>query len=451
MDIRNVMLYVLAFANLFMITHIGLYSVGANIYDLKKAYKNKKKVNRRPSRQPLVSVLIPAHNEELCIKRTLDSVLSNTYPNLEVIVVDDASTDKTVEKVKAYIKWMPRVGTKHYKPLRWQKRVINQRFLHNPVTTKPVRIYSFSRRGKGGVLNGGISKHAKGELVMCLDGDTILDEKAIETAVSYFKDRRVIGVAANVRIMGGKSWLTVLQRFEHMVGYRSKKFHTINSSEMIIGGVASTYRMSALKKVKFYDTDTMTEDIGLSMKMVYKYGNVKKKIVYASDVIAMTEGVQTYKALAQQRYRWKLGNLQNIFKYRSLIFSRNSKYTKRLTAYRLPVAILSELLLLIEPILIIYLIYLSFYYHTFIVLMGGYVTITLYVFLTLWQDEHIGFLQKIRMSLSAVVVYALFYAMDLVQYSAIVRSLIAHKELFGKKQSIVPWSSPARTGRQATF
>jgi cellulose synthase/poly-beta-1,6-N-acetylglucosamine synthase-like glycosyltransferase len=436
-----------------MITHIGLYTVGANIYDLKKLReKSKKKKRSRLPRQPLITVIIPAHNEEKCIRRTLNSVLSNTYPNLEVIVVNNGSVDNTSEVVKRYIKWLPRAGTKNYKPLRWQKRAINQRFLNYPINHRPVRLFSLSSNlGKAGALNYAMRKHVKGELVMALDGDTMLDDKAIANVVPYFKDRKVMGVAANVKIIESRTWLGILQRFEHMIGYRAKKFNTLINGEFIIGGVASTYRMSALKKVNFYDTDTMTEDIGLSLKMVNHFGNVNKKIVYASDVLAMTEGVQTFKSLAQQRYRWKMGNLQNIYKYRSLILNSDAKYSRPLTRYRLPVAILGEIMLLLEPVLIGYLIYLSIYYHTYIVLIGGYVTMTTYVFLTLWPDEHLKLKSKLKMSVYAFFVYILFYAMDVIQLSAIFRSIWAPRKIIGKKHTGSVWVSPVRSGQQATF
>src|SRR5206468_1640829 len=140
-------------------------------------------------------------------------------------------------------------------------------------------------------------------LTMTLDADSALDKYAIANAVEYFRDKRVVGVAANVKIMQQHSVLGMLQKFEHMIGYRSKKFYTLTNSEFILGGVASTYRYETLKRVGFYDTDTATEDIGLSLKIVSE-GNKKQRIVYAANVVASTEGVQSYKALFRQRYRW---------------------------------------------------------------------------------------------------------------------------------------------------
>ncbi|MEZ6331162.1 MAG: hypothetical protein R3B12_04095 [Candidatus Saccharimonadales bacterium] len=111
------------------------------------------------------------------------------------------------------------------------------------------------------------------------------------------------------------------------------KFY-INQQRIYYGGVASAYRMDIIKKAKFYDTDTQTEDIGLSLKM--SSGNINQRIIYAADVLAITEGVQSYKSLFIQRYRWKLGMLQNLVKHGSLLLSNDEKaHIRMLTLYRL--------------------------------------------------------------------------------------------------------------------
>lgn len=449
-----IMLYILACANLIFMLHLGLYVVGANTYDvlhLRTARAKAKKPVRRNQKNALVTVVIPAHNEALCIRRTLDSVLCSSYHEIEIIVVDDGSTDKTVNIVRKYIANLPQVGTTSYIARRGRKAAINRRFKRTPITHAPVVLVTQSNQGKGSAMNNAIANHAHGKFVMCLDGDSVLHPSAIEHAVAYFKDRRVMGVAANVRVMEAKTWLGVLQRFEHMIGYRSKKFYSLTNSEFIIGGVASTYRTSALKRVKLYDTDTLTEDIGLSMKLVAHYGNRKHRIIYAADVVAMTEGVQTFRALMRQRYRWKMGNLQNLFKYRALIGNQDhSKYSHALTTYRLPMAILSEIMLMIEPLLLSYIIYLSIHYHTFGILLGAYLTMTCYVFWNLWPDEHLKLEEKLRMSLLACGMYILFYAMDIVQLAAIFRCIFAYRKIIDRS-TLTTWASPTRSGQTASF
>ncbi len=463
--------YLLAFSNFLSIMNLGFYMVGANTYDI-VSFRRNNKIRQKSSKllssakPPLVSVVIPAHNEALVIKRTLDSVRANTYPRFEIIVVDDGSTDRTDMIVREYIQRIPSLRMAHAvvsdiriparrseihstraKIIDKASRLYRRRFIRQQlINIRTVRATQ-ANAGKAVAMNNAIANYARGEFVMCLDADSILHPKAIERAVSYFDDPKIIGVAANVRVIGSKSILGTVQRFEHMVGYRSKKFYSLTNSEFIIGGVASTYRMSALQGVNLYDTDTVTEDIGLSMKLLAANGNQNSRIIYASDVLAMTEGVQTFKQLLRQRYRWKMGCLQNIFKYRQLILNNDSsKYGRLLTMYRLPMAIISETMLVLQPILLGYIIYLSIHWRTLNVIVGGYIIITLYVLWTVWPDEHLTNREKLSMTRKALIIYVLFYIMDIVQLVAVFHCLKNYKQIT-RRTMATTWVSPTRSGQ----
>jgi cellulose synthase/poly-beta-1,6-N-acetylglucosamine synthase-like glycosyltransferase len=308
-------------------------------------------------------------------------------------------------------------------------------------------MYKRKNVGKADALNHVLRSGAHGDLVMALDADSVLHRKSIHNAVSYFEDPKVVGVAANVRILDTLSVLGLLQKFEHMVGYRSKKFFSVTNSEFIIGGVASTYRRDMLKKVRFYDNDTTTEDIGLSLKIVAQ-GNKENRIIYAANVLAMTEGVQTFKALMRQRYRWKLGSLQNLIKYRGLVANTNRRYSRGLTFYRLPMAFFGELMLLLEPLAIGYVIYVCYLLLNPSMLIGAYMTITVYLMLNVWPDEHMNAAKKIKMSFFAPMMYFVFYLMNFVQLAAIFRCIANYKQTFNRSQVSQSWVSPKRVGEQ---
>lgn len=402
------------------IIHLGFYLVGANIYDIWQ-FRRHARMPKRSSRhlRPLVSVLIPAHNEELGIIRCLESVRKNTYRKLEIIVVDDASTDDTRKLARQYIKAHP---------------------------NRNIRLM-FKRKngGKAAALNHALRRGAKGDLVMTLDADSVIHRKSITNAVSYFDDPRIAGVAANVRIMDSTTVLGLLQKFEHMVGYRSKKFFSITNSEYIVGGVASTYRRDILKKVRFYDTGTSTEDIGLSLKVVAQ-GNREHRLIYAVNVLAMTEGVQTFKALLRQRYRWKLGGLQNLVKYRRLVANTDSRYSRGLTLYRLPMAFFGELMLLLEPLAIGYVFYVCYLLLNPSMIIGAYMTITVYLLLNIWPDEHMTLLKKVKMSLYTPAMYFIFYLMNIVQLAAIFHCLLNYRVALSARDDAGSWISPERSG-----
>ena len=303
--------------------------------------------------------------------------------------------------------------------------------------TRPVNF------GKAAGLNYALSHAVQGGLIMTLDADSLIEKDAIANAVRYFRDPGVVGVAANVKIIEQHSVLGMLQKFEHMIGYRSKKFYTIANAEYIIGGVASTYRYETIRAIGFYDTDTATEDIGLSLKVVSQ-GNREQRIVYAADVVASTEGVQTFRALLRQRYRWKLGSLQNLLKYRWLLFNTDTRYSRSLTFYRVPVAFLSEFLLLLQPFLLAYLIGISLRYHDLDMWIGGYITITGYMIMVIWPDEHHTVVQKLLLSLYAPFMYFAFFLMDAVQINAIVRCMINYRKVGQPSVQHATWISPER-------
>jgi cellulose synthase/poly-beta-1,6-N-acetylglucosamine synthase-like glycosyltransferase len=445
----SVLFYLFIFISLFNIIHIAMYLVGANIYDIRTfRLQRKHKVISTLHNKPLVSVLIPAYNEEKVIERSLQSVWNNTYENIEIIVISDGSTDGTASAVQRYINSRTRVYSETSQKIVRTKNGLKRVWQRgqSPINRR-IRLIQQKNAGKAAALNNGLRYYAKGELIMTLDADSLLHKRAITNAVRYFDDPTIAGLAANVRIIEEPTPLGLLQRFEHMLAYRSKKFFSIANCELIVGGVASTYRRDILDSVGHYDTNTVTEDIGLSMKIAAR-GNLQYRLIYASDVAAMTEGVGDFKTLLKQRYRWKLGNLQNIVKYRKLVFSTNDLYSKTLSWYRLPVAFLSELLLLLEPLALAYVIYLSIHFMTLSLFLGAYMTITAYVLLTVWPDEHLTFWGKVKASFQAPLIYFVFYIMNIVQLVSIIRCLINRDRIVNLTHE-KPWISPERAGRKA--
>jgi cellulose synthase/poly-beta-1,6-N-acetylglucosamine synthase-like glycosyltransferase len=446
---RSLFFYLIIATGIINTLHFGFYIVGANVYDIKQMLKRRKSGQKRVpkrSQNPLVSVVIPAYNEQKTILRTLESVCASTYPNFEVIVVDDGSKDKTSQVTARVIR--DRLGQlqRVYRVTKLGRgelvRSEDRRIINN---AKRIQLVRQPNQGKGAALNNAVANHVKGTLVMCLDADSTIYPDAIANAVEYFRDKRVVGLAANVQVVEQKTLLGLLQKFEHMIGYRSKKFYTLTNSEFIIGGVASTYRTKAIRKIGLYDTDTVTEDIGLSLKLM-SHGNLKQRIVYADSVVAMTEGVQTYRALFTQRYRWKMGMLQNLLKYANLIGNNDPIYGRMLTLYRLPMAVLGEIILLVEPLLLAYILYVCLLQQDFAMILGAYLTITLYVLWTVWPDEYLSKKGKLRLSLYTPLMYFLFYVMNVVQITSLVRCIKNFKRLTSQAETHATWASPERAG-----
>jgi biofilm PGA synthesis N-glycosyltransferase PgaC len=437
MDFALLVFWLFAGVSILYVVHFGLYLAGANFYDVwQQRRKGIKGVRLPAAYQPecaatatwtrkgfpevpgLVTVVIAAHNEEAVIVRTLESIRRSTYRSFEVLVADDASGDLTGRLVRDYQLRHPEMDLRI---VRMKKNV-----------------------GKGAALNAALRRHARGQFVMTLDADSIIRRDAIKNALSYFEDPHVAGVAANVQIMEETTALGILQRFEHMIGYRSKKLYSLLNCEFVVGGVASTYRMRVLRKVDFYDTDTLTEDIGLSAKIT-NLGNRRFRLVYGADVVAKTEGVLTFRALAKQRYRWKYGSIQNLIKYRAMTLNSSRRYSRTLTYYRMPMALLSEFTLLVSPLAWTYAIYWSLATYTPALIIGAYATITAYTLLTILMDENLSPREQMRLCVYAPTAYFLFYIMDLVQLVAAVRCIRRARGLV-RRPEINTWKSPQRAG-----
>ena len=432
MDFGEISFYLFAVVSTLYVLHFGFYLIGANFYDIwqfRRHFARQLDAARGQgdAREPLITILIPAHNEEKVIIRCLDSVFASSYQRLQVIVVDDASSDATTKLVRQYIKE------------------------HELRKGDRCRLVAKLRNGgKGSALNFALKYYARGDFAMTLDADSILAPDAVENALSYFSDPKVVGVAANVQIIDEPTVLGILQKFEHMIGYRSKKVYSITNCEFVIGGVASTYRMDVIRKVGFYDTDTLTEDIGLSIKII-SAGNRQNRIVYAADVVAATEGVEKFRALLKQRYRWKYGSLQNLIKYRQLILSTDRRFTRGLTFYRMPIAVLGEIMLFFAPVVWTYVLYITLTQYSLGLIIGAYLTITIYTLITLWTAEKLRLWDRVRLSIYAPVAYFIFYVMDFIQFVAICRCLLRLDKLVYRKDAGSRWISPERLGREVSL
>jgi biofilm PGA synthesis N-glycosyltransferase PgaC len=190
----------------------------------------------------------------------------------------------------------------------------------------------------------------------------------------------------------------------------------------------------------------MTEDIDLTMKIIAR-GNKKTRVAYAHDVITYTEAVPSLSSLITQRFRWKYGRMQTFLKNSSLFFSTSKNHTRLLTWFILPFAIVQEAMFIIEPVIITFIIGISIYYHNPGTLLSALFVISTYIIFNIWSTIHLTKKEKFRLSFLAPSMYVFLYVLTLVEYSALVRSIVKLPNL---KNSIsknkVTWVSPERSG-----
>jgi cellulose synthase/poly-beta-1,6-N-acetylglucosamine synthase-like glycosyltransferase/peptidoglycan/xylan/chitin deacetylase (PgdA/CDA1 family)/spore germination protein YaaH len=239
-----------------------------------------------PEYQPEVSVLVPAYNEESVILDTVRSALASDYPKLEVLVIDDGSTDRTAELVRANFGHEPRV-----------------RLLLQP------------NRGKPAALNHGLAE-ALGEVAISIDADTIVDPDAIPRLVRHFADPRVGAVAGNVKVINRNRWLTRWQALEYITSQNLEKraFDLLNCIP-VVPGAAGAWRTALLRSSGGFSGDTVAEDTDLTLS-IRRSG---WKIQYDEDAIGRTEVPDTVEALIRQRFRWTFGTLQAVWKHRDAL------------------------------------------------------------------------------------------------------------------------------------
>jgi glycosyltransferase involved in cell wall biosynthesis len=177
-------------------------------------YELKRRQAKLPEYQPRVSIVIPAWNEGVGIVKTLDSAINNGYSNLEVILVNDGSTDDSDKIAKEYIK---------------QYRARKQRG-----ASRLCYIYK-GNGGKGEALNAGIQE-ASGDIIMTMDADSALQRGAIAKLVRYYLDPEIMAVVGNVEVVNTATLVGLAQHLEYFFGFYNKRAHALLGAEYIFGG-----------------------------------------------------------------------------------------------------------------------------------------------------------------------------------------------------------------------
>lgn len=274
---------------------------------------------------PLVSVLIPAWNEEIGIISTIQSILANDYKKIEIVIVNDGSTDGTHKAITRFIKANGHKFKPGYKSLLYCQK---------------------TNGGKGKALNHAIER-ARGEIIITIDADSVADRCMVKNLVHYFADDKVDAVVGNVKVAGEISPINLLQRLEYLFGFYHKRAHSVLGAEYIYGGACAAFRrVTIFDAIGLFDTTSITEDIEMSLRTRY-HGRVA---VYADDAICYTEGASSTLGLIKQRLRWKKGRFEAFITYRKMFFSIKIQHNQWLTWFILPFAMLAEIQLLFEPI-----------------------------------------------------------------------------------------------------
>jgi cellulose synthase/poly-beta-1,6-N-acetylglucosamine synthase-like glycosyltransferase/peptidoglycan/xylan/chitin deacetylase (PgdA/CDA1 family) len=267
-----------------------------------------------------VSVVVPAYNERAGIADTLASLLASDHP-IEIVVVDDGSTDGTADIAEAVPD--PRV------------RVIRQR-----------------NAGKAAALNAGIA-HARHELVVMMDGDTVFEPDTVRRLVQPLADARVGAVAGNAKVVNRRGLVARWQHLEYVVGFAIDRrvYDTLHCMPTVPGAVGA-FRRSALVAVGGLSDDTLAEDTDLTIAI----GRAGWHVVYEPRARGWTEAPTRLGQLWLQRYRWCYGTMQSMWKHRRALLDDGA--SGRMGRWGLlNLALFQVLLPLLAPLVDLFLIY----------------------------------------------------------------------------------------------
>jgi cellulose synthase/poly-beta-1,6-N-acetylglucosamine synthase-like glycosyltransferase/peptidoglycan/xylan/chitin deacetylase (PgdA/CDA1 family) len=249
---------------------------------------------RRRHRRPLqylgpVSVIVPAYNEAANIAATVRSLIGNDYPAIEVVVVDDGSTDDTSGIVE-------RLGL------------------------PGVHVIRQDNAGKPAALNTGI-RRSRGDVLVLVDGDTVFEPGAIGRLVQPLADARVGAVSGNTKVANRGGLLGRWQHLEYVIGFNlDRRLFEVARCMPTVPGAIGAFRRAAVHDAGGVPADTLAEDTDFTMAIL----RAGWLVVYEPEAVAWTEAPATLRQLWRQRHRWCYGTMQAMWKHRGAVLQRGA-------------------------------------------------------------------------------------------------------------------------------
>jgi biofilm PGA synthesis N-glycosyltransferase PgaC len=231
-----------------------------------------------------VSVLVPCFNEADTAEETLRALAAQAYPALEIIAINDGSSDATAEVLDRLLQEIPRLRVVHLA----------------------------RNQGKAMALRAG-ALAARGDVLVCIDGDAILHPHCVAWLVHRFADRPRLGaVTGNPRIRNRSSLLGLLQvgEFSSTVGL-IKRTQRVDGRVFTVSGVVVAFRKAALQDVGWWTADNMTEDVDVTWKLQRRRWTVH----FEPNALAFILMPESFRGLWKQRLRWAIGGAQSFLRY----------------------------------------------------------------------------------------------------------------------------------------
>jgi cellulose synthase/poly-beta-1,6-N-acetylglucosamine synthase-like glycosyltransferase/peptidoglycan/xylan/chitin deacetylase (PgdA/CDA1 family) len=239
---------------------------------------------------PPVTIVVPAFDEAVGIEQAVRSLAAVDYPDFEIVVVDDGSTDGTGD-------------------------IVERLDLEN------VRLIRQSNAGKPAALNTGV-RSAHNDLIVTVDGDTVFERDTLRALVQPFRDDDVGAVSGNTKVGNRGGLLGRWQHIEYVMGFNlDRRLYDVLRCMPTVPGAIGAFRRAALTDIGGVSSATLAEDTDITIAI----GRAGWRVVYAEDARAWTEAPSSLSALWRQRYRWSFGTMQAVWKHKGALRHRGQR------------------------------------------------------------------------------------------------------------------------------
>jgi biofilm PGA synthesis N-glycosyltransferase PgaC len=284
-------------------------------------------MKKKAATQKGVSLLIPCYNEQSIIQTAIMGVERLDYSNMEIIYINDGSTDHTMELLYKLLRLTPTArkpaGELSYKVVRgfYQSSIYPNVYVIDKING-----------GKADSLNAA-SDYAAKELVVTLDADSILDQKALHVINSAFQNEDIIAAGGMVHVLQGRSFsehgdrasmklkhIVRFQILEYLKGFYIYKASLAKLDAMtVISGAFGVFSKKVLFEVGGY-RNTIGEDIDITLRFQeYILKNKGKKMLFVPEAVCYTECPENWRDLFKQRVRWQKAFVDCVIQYRSTL------------------------------------------------------------------------------------------------------------------------------------
>jgi len=327
-----VIFYFLSLNSIYLMLFI--LSMGAAIRLTRQKFPSDLPLNLESGLIPPISVIVPARNEELTILEAVRSLLRVDYREFEVIVVNDGSTDETLEVLgREYdLRQVDRIA----------KRSLDTqaiRRVYGSISHPNLIVVDKEPGGKPDALNAAVNI-SRYPLICSIDADSIIEQDALLRVVTPFVTHPEETVAAGgiVRIINGcnvkdgsvkkfalpNAALPILQAIEYLRGFLTGRLGWNRlQSLLIISGAFGVYRKETVIRAGGYSGTTDSEDLELVVRMQRMLRKEKKRfrMAFVPDPVCWTEVPTNLGDLARQRSRWHRGLIQTVWRERGMLFN----------------------------------------------------------------------------------------------------------------------------------